>query len=387
MYVMRRGRPARQDSALRVAEDDDARSVGDVVAAAAARIGEADGVATAVVAALEAQGVTWAWQLALASDGDFAACGAPMGLKLTIKAELRGQGDDWDEDDVPARVRAFLLVRGRDGKEPGPMGQPGALFLALLASPTEEWQGQLLFICEMCALIAGLIMGIPFALLRDNGAPADGRDTWTAWRASSDDVRDAIAMFVFFSMLFVVFLAVMLGMLAATAGGDAGLKGAKFYEGAVNVVGVMFVMFMSGGIYPLMGLFEWKVVTAARSPYPSVVAIAFFCATSFGLANHVFLKFVIDALPLELYHQPSWMRTLGMLHNPQLASQMTLAALEPRARKRAAQLLAGCAFAKRPSPPPRPPAPFFAAKVADAPPTERAVDDAPACCLLPVRRP
>ena len=70
-------------------------------------------------------------------------------------------------------------------------------------------------------------------------APADGRDTWTAWRASSDDVRDAIAMFVFFSMLFVVFLAVMLGMLAATAGGDAGLKGAKFYEGAVNVVGVM----------------------------------------------------------------------------------------------------------------------------------------------------
>ena len=115
----------------------------------------------------------------------------------------------------------------------------------------------------MCALIAGLIMGIPFALLRDNGAPADGRDTWTAWRASSDDVRDAIAMFVFFSMLFVVFLAVMLGMLAATAGGDAGLKGAKFYEGAVNVVGVMFVMFMSGGIYPLMGLFEWKVVTAA----------------------------------------------------------------------------------------------------------------------------
>ena len=58
MYVMRRGRPARQDSALRVAEDDDARSVSDVVAAAAARIGEADGVAAAVVAALEAQGVT-----------------------------------------------------------------------------------------------------------------------------------------------------------------------------------------------------------------------------------------------------------------------------------------------------------------------------------------
>ncbi|KAH8055586.1 hypothetical protein JL722_7923 [Aureococcus anophagefferens] len=360
MYVMRRGRPARQDSALRVAEDDDARSVGDVVAAAAARIGEADGVAAAVVAALEAQGVTWAWQLALATDGDFAACGAPMGLKLTIKAELRGQGDDWDEDDVPARVRAFLLPDG---------GVAGAAPLHLRNVRVDR----------------GLIMGIPFALLRDNGAPADGRDTWTAWRASSDDVRDAIAMFVFFSMLFVVFLAVMLGMLAATAGGDAGLKGAKFYEGAVNVVGVMFVMFMSGGIYPLMGLFEWKVVTAARSPNPSVVAIAFFCATSFGLANHVFLKFVIDALPLELYHQPSWMRTLGMLHNPQLASQMTLAALEPRA-KRAAQLLAGCAFAKRPSPPPRRPRPSSPPR-SPTPPTERAVDDAPACCLLPVRRP
>ncbi|KAK7232788.1 hypothetical protein SO694_000372123 [Aureococcus anophagefferens] len=78
---------------------------------------------------------------------------------------------------------------------------------------------------------------------------------------------------------------------------------------------------------------------------------------------------------------------VAALETQGLASQMTLAALEPRARKRAAQLLAGCAFAKRPSPPPRPPAPLFAAKVADAPPTERAVDDAPACCLLPVRRP
>lgn len=80
----------------------------------------------------------------------------------------------------------------------------------------------------------------------------------------------------------------------------------------------------------------WQWFTWAKSPYPLIGTLIFFNVTT-TVKMHFFLKFLLDAMPLELYHVPWWVRELYK-QSPLLKKRFALEALKPGAERRTTEL-------------------------------------------------
>lgn len=74
-------------------------------------------------------------------------------------------------EELPDRLRAFLLLPGLDGEPLPPLGSFSAFFMPMLLLPPHERQGKVLMILELLALIIGLILPIPHDIIMSELLP------------------------------------------------------------------------------------------------------------------------------------------------------------------------------------------------------------------------
>ena len=249
----------------------DCRSVEAVVQVAAATIGEAESVA-AVVKALTDLNVLWAWQLRQASDAHWARYGASHGLELAIKAELASPSSGATlgklrPEDVPPRLRRFLLIPDVDGGPPRRLYAFGALIFGLLTVPPHDRQNLVITVLELLALVSGLLLPIPFEMLqRFWMEDVEGERGWTVL-PTTQDFQKALATAVFASGLIVCCFSVFIGLYIAAAGHRASLQ---FYENAMPSLSYLIATFVFGGLFPLLGLVFWNLLIEANNPIPLI---------------------------------------------------------------------------------------------------------------------
>ena len=282
----------------------DCRSVEAVVQVAAATIGEAESVA-AVVKALTDLNVLWAWQLRQASDAHWARYGASHGLELAIKAELASPSSAATlgrlrPEDVPPRLRRFLLIPDEDGRPPRRLYAFGALSYGLLTVPPHERQHLMLTMLDLLAIMSGLLLPIPFEILqRFWMEDVEGERGWTVL-PTTQDIQKALATVVFASLLLVCVFSIFIGCYIAAAGHRASLQ---FYENVMPALSYIIATFVFGDLFPLLGLVFWNLLIAANCPIPAICAVL---ATMgyFSLFLTIMNTFSIIEMALELYHMP-----------------------------------------------------------------------------------
>jgi len=263
------GQNKRSDSQAR-----DCRSVEAVVQVAAATTGEAESV-TAIVKALSDLNVLWAWQLRQASDAHWARFGASLGLELAIKAELASPSSGATlsrlrPEDVPPRLRRFLLIPDVDGGPPRRLYAFGALIFGLLTVPPHDRQNLVITVLELLALVSGLLLPIPFETLQRFWMDdLEGERGW-AVLPTTLDFQKALATICFASFLFVCVFSIFIGLYIAAAGHRASLQ---FYENAMPALSYLIATLVFGGTWPMLGLIFWNVLIAANSPIPVICAV------------------------------------------------------------------------------------------------------------------
>ena len=220
----------------------DERSVADVVCTASACIGESDAVAACVVATLEEHGVRFAWQLREADSDDWARYGAQDGFKLAIKAELAHPSSVSSTaprtadagglytcygEEVTERLQRFLLLPRPDGSAAKPMGAVTVTFAGILLIAPEDRQNLIIILCELLALVGGLMAPIPISLLSQRAAPAD--KGWGTFPREEDGM-DAVAIYSFLGLVTVIWMITTTALSTAAGGWNAPIK---FYEAYV----------------------------------------------------------------------------------------------------------------------------------------------------------
>lgn len=334
-------------------EEKDARTVDSVLAAAAARLGEPS--MPDASHRLEANGVRFAWQMAQFSDSDWDQLGVSLGMKTAAKAELADPTASTpldsaqkykSEDDLSDRMRRFLLLPDKDGREAKPLGEMTALFLALLATPEADRQSLLLCLCELMALISGLFVSAPFDFRTSINVPpsdVEATNTTSIWLVppTLTDGRDALIGFIYFVDIHVAMFSVALALFVAAAGLNAD---DLFCERVMHVLGPLFSIFFVGVFFPLATLAFWQFFIDATSPYPMLanILVVFLFHNSIGGRTQ---RFYAAAIPLEIYHTPRWFLRLlrsnaGHMGTAHLMSETALkAAAERRAAKLRAQMM------------------------------------------------
>ena len=312
-----------------------ASTVNSVLTVAATQKGNLEEGA-ALATALEANGIQSVMELEKLSDGDWDKLSVSMGFKAAIKVELAKMhitSSAFDNiEDMPERLKRFLMIPGLDGKEPKRLEDFSAMFLGILTVPPADRQLLMLMLCEMLVLVSGLYLQIPLAVRRTEVATLKGWDV----RPSLDDGMDALAGLSFIILALVTYMTVMFALYIAAGSWRGGFRN---YESAMSNFGVLLLTFILGGMAPLFILVVWQLLTVAGSPVPFIGALIL-CQLLIIPLGHFQFKYVLDALPLEVYHAPRWSRKMFALMVPQLGSRFSDVALKPAAERRAAELRA-----------------------------------------------
>ena len=90
-----------------------------------------------------------------------------------------------------------------------------------------------------------------------------------------------------------------------------------------------------------MALVTWRMFALAGSPYLMIAGTVLFAAGNFFM-QHQILRFWIEAMPLEMYHQSLFVKKV-VLHGliaPQIGHMLRDEVLKPAAERRAAELRA-----------------------------------------------
>ena len=307
-----------------------------IVEAAAKRVGQQDEVAS-LNAALQSNGVKFAWQLETLSDRDWDQLNVAMGLKAAIKSALEDQvalsdPDAVNTEEIPDDLRRFLLIPDSDGTEPKRLRRMSASFLAILTVAPEERQGLVIVLCELLALVSALYATIPLSLFRAEEASIK---SW-GQPPSLDDGINALVCFSFLVCGILAIQSVILALLVASAGNNGSVA---FYRSVMNVFGFLFTAFLFAGNGSTFYLLLWSLFTAAGSPYPFIGVIVLI--VGFLQVNlHLFFKFILTEMPLEAYHSPRWWREAILLYTPWLRARWSDAVVKPAAERRAAELRA-----------------------------------------------
>ena len=331
---------ARRGSSSSAADvQDDVRSVETIVQAAAARLGVGED-ATPVVEAMHAQGVRWAWQLQFAEDWNWMKYGASDGLTMACKSELRNPSVGTDGE-LSERLRQFLLLKGADGSPVRRMYRTSAFLTAVLLAPLAERQKLLLTLFEVLALVSGLTMPLPLAMMRhlepsDWAHKADQVEGPWGQMPDHADVMDALLCFCFAVSSFSLLVTVLLALFTTVSGWRAT---SHYMEMILPITGAVFHIFVLLGLLPILYVCIWKLFVVAKSPYPMLAS-----AVSGLFIWNVFMYFLWDfclsAMALEFYHMPRWFMTNMKITQPFIAHKISDRRLEPIARARAARLRA-----------------------------------------------
>lgn len=300
----------------------DTRTAGAVFSAVAAHVADQAAAATAVEA-LKALGVQWAWQLTHLSDGDWEKINVKLGLKSVVKAELAHPTPPaaTQVDELAGeRLRQFLLLPGPEG-EVQPLDRIGALGFGLLVVPPVQRQQMALGMFELMALMSGLLLALPVALLQMSD-PAD-------------DVFNAGVFFVIFVLVFIAFMCVAFYVIVILSGWQAGLR---YYETIATFISNIFAIFFICALWPTLGLVGWAYVRISSSPYPLVAAAILGFVVTHVTNAAVFKSVVTEVMPLQYFHAPSWwLAVINTVGGP-MGVTVTREACWPLAKSRAAEL-------------------------------------------------
>ena len=318
-----------------------ARSVDSILEAAGMRINEPEQTA-ALASALQANRITFAWQLEQLDSGDWDKLNVSMSLKAAVKAELahpsHALATSPDAEEIPDWLRRFLLMPVPGYLEPQPMGELSASFLSILITAPADRQHLVIVLCEMLALASGLFLTIPMGMRRGRAeaAPAKGWDV----PPSLDDGMEALLSFTFIVPAISMIISVALAFVVATSGWHGSFQ---FYRSAMFVFSVNVILFLLGAVFELLILVFWQLFTAATCPYP-LIGVVLLVSLIWPFLQYALIKFQLDATPLEMYHSPRWLQTM-FKQQPgaiPLRARFRDEALKPAAERRAAELRARC---------------------------------------------
>lgn len=285
--------------------------------------------------------VKWAWQMAEMSDEDWRSFEVPIGIKTAVRAELASPSSDSNanlpmaSDDMLSneRLRRFLLIPSANGKAVEPIHSVSAMFLGLLTVPRAERQNLMLALCELLALIGGLILPITLEFRR--GANAVALPDEKGWHVPPTlvDVMDAAALAIFCLNIMIIFFCV--GFATFVVAG-AYQPDDEFTEDAALIMASLFAAIFLGLLVPIWYLAMWHAFTDSASPYAAMGGIALMLVPVYVL-NHIWFKFILEHWALEVYHS-KFFQSVAKQNAPLLRHLLTDEALRPRAEKRAAKL-------------------------------------------------
>lgn len=325
------------DSAVR-----DERPVASVVELASASVGTEREASSSVVKAMEASGVRWAWQLQQLQPHHWAGYGASPGLETSVRHELQHPSQTVSADSkaelyqagaAAERLRRFLLLPGPDGQEPGRLNDPGAPVLTLLTVPPADRQKLMLTLCELLALVNGLMLPVPLQLMRQHSYKTS--ESWVS-QPSAEDWFDTLLMLSFVNLTMSIVGASLSAVFVSVTGFNAPIG---YYDGILTVMGLIFNVSIFNVLLTLNPLAFWHLFNIAGSPYPMLSMVLFT-----ALFNNRFVtltwKFHIQGMALEIYHLPDFIHGCTKLMAPNLWKELNAEALKPAARRRAAELRA-----------------------------------------------
>ena len=320
----------------------DERPVASVVELAAASVGMEREACLSVVKAMEASGVRWAWQLQQLQPHHWVGYRASPGLETSVRHELqhpsqRGSADSkaelYQAGAAAERLRRFLLIPGPDGQEPGRLNDPGAPLLTLLTVPPADRQKLMLTLCELLALVNGLMLPVPLQLMRQHSYKTS--ESWVSL-PSVEDWFDMLLMLNFINLAICIIGASLSAVFVSITGFNASIG---YYDGILTVMGLVFNVTIFNVILFMNPLVFWHLFNIAGSPYP-MLSMVLFCA----LFNNRFVtlvwKFHIQGMALEGYHLPDHIHGFTRLMAPNLWNELNAEAFKPGARRRAAELRA-----------------------------------------------
>ena len=159
------------------------------------------------------------------------------------------------------RLQSFLLLRGPRGEEPRRLHSMRALYLSMLVAPPDERQNLMLVLCEMVALISGLMTPIPLSLLGSIESRATHHDTkgWDVLPSVQDGI-DAVLVWCFIVYIGVVFGTVLLAMLIVMGGG---LNDPRLCEAALDALVNLIMSMLIGACLPFTAVLFWLQFSVA----------------------------------------------------------------------------------------------------------------------------
>lgn len=317
----------------------DRPSVARIVELAAAGIGAED-EASAVVKAMEASGVRWAWQLQHLQPHHWADFGASPGLETSIRHELQHpsttvsacKAELYQAGAAAERLRRFLLLPGPDGQEPGRLHDPNGPLLTLLTVPPADRQKLMLTLCELLALVSGLMLPVPLQLIRLHSWTKS--TSWTSL-PSVEDWFDMLLMLSFTNLFLSIFISSFLAVMVSASGFNASLE---YYDAIINILGPVFNITVFNILLTLTPMVFWHLFNVAGSPYP-LLSMTLFSTVLYNRLTTLIWKFHIRGMALEIYHLPNYILCFPILITfGGLWKDLSAVALKPKARLRAAEL-------------------------------------------------
>ena len=247
-------------------------------------------------------------------------------------------------------LRRFLLVPGPDGKEPQPINGMNAMLTSILTVPPRDRQHLVLVVCEMIALVSGLLLQVPLTLTRHHSSWRSSEIELGAERPqpmakgwdvlpSLEDGMDALAYINFNCLLYCAVYSVSMALIVAAGGWHAG---DSFTSATLPLLGLLLGLLQVGGLIPLMILLTWELFTAASSPYPTLAGVVLAHVLISNGCWHMWWTFLLEVMPLEVYHCPRWYIKLSAGQLPLLKARLDRKALKPHAERRAAELRKRC---------------------------------------------
>ena len=289
-----------QDTTTPVPRDE--RTIKTILEAAAKSMGSTEDI-EGIAAALEKQGVRFAWQLALLTPEHFRRVdGISLGLETAIQdviANPTTESAPAKDIELTPALRQFLLLPAADGTPPRRMRALSAMFYSTMLLPIAERQEMCLVACELLSLVSGLFLTIPISFM-DFRTMKDAPKGWNVW-PDYEDGMSMCSLAIFMSILTATVNSVIMAIFVALVGRSGSNT---FYERTFTGLACTTAIFMIGNFLTL-GMVVWQTFTVSRSPYLVIFWILIgYQALSYLTA--IMARGIIIGAPLELYHWPRW---------------------------------------------------------------------------------
>ena len=133
-------------------------------------------------------------------------------------------------EEMPERLRRFLLLPGPGGEEAERLGSPSAFYLGILVVPPEDRHSLALVLLELLALVSGLFVSVPLSFVRGSPALPLGASNSCDVGPTQEDGIDILAFLIFFTLASVAFHSVLQSLNVAAAGSRKSLRNFQHFQ-------------------------------------------------------------------------------------------------------------------------------------------------------------